>query len=243
MASSTGSPTPAALRSRLSTAVTPIPPRSLPRMRQAAPCGAAQLSPPGARGLCVYAHSSICPGLSVAAGPRTEAFWEWGRGAAWECRGLAAYHSVTSDPECCRRRRPPPPARPPVFSQTIGDESQTGTRLAWDARLERGGQRRRDLGDSPPPSPHTSSPCVRTTPPANQSQLVCAKPIHPSTAPSLHPYRSPRHVWERRVGTCSHKHRRASFFVLMNPTKTPYPAPSREFDATSSISGTQRGCH
>lgn len=140
-------------------------------------------------------------------------------------------------------RPPPPPARPPVSSQTIGDESQTGTRLAWDARLERGGQRRRDLGDSPPPSPHTSSPCVRTTPPANQSQLVCAKPIHPSTAPSLHPYRSPRHVWERRVGTCSHKHRRASFFVLMNPTKTPYPAPSREFDATSSISGTQRGCH
>lgn len=59
----------------------------------------------------LHLRTLICPGLSVAAGPRTEAFWEWGRGAAWECRGLAAYHSVTSDP--CVLPLPPAPACAP----------------------------------------------------------------------------------------------------------------------------------
>lgn len=114
------------------------------------------------------------------------------------CRILFSHFRAWSVVAATRR---PPPARPPVLSQTIQSEMSHRQERASPGMLgsERGGQERRDRGAGPPPNPHSACPCSRTLLPANRSQAVCAKPIHP-LPPSLYPHSICRHMWGEEGG-------------------------------------------
>ena len=64
---------------------------------------------------------------SVTGSHGAEGFWEQGREEKWECRGLTAHHSATSEPGKLQSTGRPPARNP------VGDESQAGTRLDLDA--------------------------------------------------------------------------------------------------------------